>query len=52
MGQFCFDNEEGVADLCRREPNPNTDSLVPFLLNEAGEEKGICPDFLQEAVSR
>lgn len=41
-----------MADLCRREPNPATDSLVPFLLNEAGEEKGICPDFLREAVSR
>lgn len=36
----------------RREPNPLTDSLTPYLLNEAGEDKGICPDFLVEAVSR
>jgi ubiquitin conjugation factor E4 B len=26
--------------------------LVPHLLLDAGEDKGICPDFLAEAVSR
>lgn len=41
-----------MANLRRRNPNPLTDSLTPYLLNEAGEDKGICPDFLQEAVSR
>lgn len=35
-----------------RDPNPATDSLTPYFLFEAGEEKGICVDFLQEAVSR
>lgn len=42
----------GMADLFRREPNPNTDSLTPYLLNEPGEDRGICPDFLTEAISR
>ena len=52
MGQFDFEDVVGVADLFRREPNPNTDSLTPYLLNEAGEDKGICPDFLAEVISR
>jgi hypothetical protein len=38
--------------ISSREPNPTTDSLTPYFLFEAGEEKGICLDFLQEAVSR
>lgn len=37
---------------CSREPNPDTDSLTPYLLFEAAEDRGICPDFLIEAVSR
>ncbi|KAH6674589.1 ubiquitin elongating factor core-domain-containing protein [Halenospora varia] len=41
-----------MPELFSREPNPLTDSLTPYLLNEAGEDKGICPDFLVEAVSR
>jgi ubiquitin conjugation factor E4 B len=52
MGQFEFEDVMGVADRFRREPNPNTDSLTPYLLNEAGEDRGICPDFLTEAISR
>jgi ubiquitin conjugation factor E4 B len=35
-----------------RDPNPATDSLTPYLLFEAADDKGICLDFLQEAVSR
>lgn len=35
-----------------RDPNPATDSLTPYFLFESGEEKGICLDFLREAVSQ
>jgi ubiquitin conjugation factor E4 B len=35
-----------------RDPNPATDSLTPYFLFDGGEEKGICLDFLQEAVAR
>ncbi|KAI9643362.1 Ubiquitin conjugation factor E4 [Ciborinia camelliae] len=41
-----------MPDIFQRETNPMTDSLIPFLLFEPGEDKGICPDFLEEAVSR
>ncbi|TVY83127.1 Ubiquitin conjugation factor E4 [Lachnellula suecica] len=41
-----------MPELYGRDANPNTDSLTPYLLNEAGEEKGICRDFLIEAISR
>src|SRR4051812_46452603 len=40
------------ANLLSREPNPTTDFLTPYFLFEPGEDKGICPDFLEEAVSR
>lgn len=36
----------------RREINLNTDALTPYFLLEPGEDKGICPDFLEEAVAR
>ena len=36
----------------RRDPNPATDSLTPYLLHESADDRGICPDFLAEAVSR
>lgn len=43
----------GISDKnYSREPNVATDSLTPYLLFEAAEDKGICPDFLIEAVSR
>lgn len=35
-----------------REPNPATDSLTPYLILDPEDEKGICYDFLTEAVSR
>ena len=38
--------------LFSRDANPATDSLTPYLLFEAGEDKGICADFLVEAVHR
>ncbi|TVY30586.1 Ubiquitin conjugation factor E4 [Lachnellula hyalina] len=48
---YCIFSVE-VPELFGREPNPNTDSLTPYLLNEAVEDRGICPDFLTEAISR
>ncbi|TVY49995.1 Ubiquitin conjugation factor E4 [Lachnellula occidentalis] len=48
---YCIFSVE-VPELFGREPNPNTDSLTPYLLNEPGEDRGICPDFLTEAISR
>lgn len=38
--------------LISREPNEETDTLVPYLLLEAEEDRGICPEFLAEAVAR
>lgn len=35
-----------------RDPNPNHDSLVPYLLRAHDNEDGICLDFFDEAVSR
>ncbi|KAF4624671.1 hypothetical protein G7Y89_g13498 [Cudoniella acicularis] len=39
-----------MPELYGRETNPSTDSLTPYLLNDAAEDKGICPDFLLEAA--
>ncbi|OTB04059.1 hypothetical protein M426DRAFT_321157 [Hypoxylon sp. CI-4A] len=35
-----------------RDPNPNHDSLVPYLLRNSENDDGICLDFFGEAVSR
>ncbi|KAL7623730.1 Ubiquitin conjugation factor E4 [Parahypoxylon ruwenzoriense] len=35
-----------------RDPNPNHDSLVPYLLRHHDNDDGICLDFFTEAVSR
>lgn len=41
-----------VIDFSRREPNPNHDSLVPYLLRGVTDEGGICLDFIREAIKR
>ncbi|KAK7981070.1 hypothetical protein PG989_013527 [Apiospora arundinis] len=41
-----------MPELFGREPNPNHDSLVPYLLRNAEVEDGICLDFFNEAVER
>jgi ubiquitin conjugation factor E4 B len=41
-----------MPELFGREPNQETDSLTPFLLLDPEDERGICADFLVEAVSR
>ncbi|ROV97088.1 hypothetical protein VMCG_07455 [Cytospora schulzeri] len=41
-----------LPDLFSREPNPQHDTLVPYLLRDIDHDNGICLDFLQEAVSR
>jgi ubiquitin conjugation factor E4 B len=35
-----------------REPNPQHDTLVPYLLRDIDHDDGICLDFFSEAVSR
>ncbi|KAI0865512.1 ubiquitin fusion degradation protein 2 [Xylaria cubensis] len=35
-----------------RDPDPNHDSLVPYLLRNHDNEDGVCLDFFTEAVSR
>ncbi|XXG97398.1 hypothetical protein Hte_003699 [Hypoxylon texense] len=35
-----------------RDPNPDHDALVPYLLRNHDNEDGICYDFFSEAVSR
>ncbi|KAJ2983669.1 hypothetical protein NUW58_g6211 [Xylaria curta] len=35
-----------------RDPNPDHDSLVPYLLRNHDNEDGVCLDFFTEAVSR
>jgi ubiquitin conjugation factor E4 B len=35
-----------------RDPNPQHDTLVPYLLNEVDSENGLCMDFFGEAVAR
>lgn len=37
---------------CSRDPDPNHDSLVPYLLRHHDNEDGVCLDFFTEAVSR
>lgn len=41
-----------LPDLFGREPKPDHDTLVPYLLRDMEHESGLCLDFLQEAVSR
>ena len=38
--------------ISSREPNPQHDSLMPYLLREVDNEHGLCMDFLNEAMSR
>ncbi|KAI1634569.1 ubiquitin elongating factor core [Biscogniauxia mediterranea] len=41
-----------MPELFSREPNPNHDSLVPYLLRHHENEEGICLDFFTEAAMR
>ncbi|KAI9170938.1 Ubiquitin conjugation factor E4 [Paramyrothecium foliicola] len=38
--------------LYGREPNPNHDTLVPFLLRSVTDDGGLCFDFIREAIKR
>ncbi|KAK0704848.1 ubiquitin elongating factor core-domain-containing protein [Lasiosphaeris hirsuta] len=53
--RLCFSNcifALTMPELFSREPNPNHDSLVPYLLREVEHESGLCMDFITEAVAR
>ncbi|KAK4451827.1 ubiquitin conjugation factor E4 [Podospora aff. communis PSN243] len=41
-----------MPELFSREPNPQHDTLVPYLLREVEHESGLCMDFFGEAVAR
>ena len=41
-----------VSSVASREPNPQHDTLVPYLLREVDNEQGLCMDFLTEAMAR
>ncbi|KAI9734736.1 MAG: hypothetical protein M1818_006723 [Claussenomyces sp. TS43310] len=41
-----------VPELFGREPNPATDSLLPYLLRDPDDDHGLCHDFLTESISR
>jgi ubiquitin conjugation factor E4 B len=38
--------------LYGREPNPDHDTIVPFLLRSVTHDDGICFDFIREAIKR
>ncbi|KAI0200542.1 ubiquitin fusion degradation protein 2 [Astrocystis sublimbata] len=53
--RLCFSNcifALTMPEYFGREPNPNHDSLVPYLLRNHDNEDGVCLDFFTEAVSR
>ncbi|KAL2263711.1 hypothetical protein VTK26DRAFT_5467 [Humicola hyalothermophila] len=53
--RLCFSNcifALTVPELFSREPNPQHDTLVPYLLREVENEEGLGMDFIGEAVSR
>src|SRR3712207_2795192 len=35
-----------------REPNPEHDTIAPYLLRSPVDEEGICLDFIKEAIKR
>lgn len=40
------------AFLFSREPNPEHDTIAPYLLRSPIDEEGICFDFIKEAIKR
>ncbi|KFA49317.1 hypothetical protein S40293_04161 [Stachybotrys chartarum IBT 40293] len=38
--------------LYNREPNPDHDTLVPYLLRAVNDDNGLCFDFIREAIKR
>ena len=41
-----------LGSLSSREPNPEHDTLLPYILRDLDHDIGLCYDFFQEAVSR
>ncbi|CAM1510471.1 Fc.00g008060.m01.CDS01 [Cosmosporella sp. VM-42] len=38
--------------LYGREPNPNHDTLMPYILKGVQDENGLCQDFIKEAIKK
>ena len=49
---MCWNENGLVWQIYSRESNQVTDSLTPYLILDPEDERGICNDFLVEAVSR
>lgn len=41
-----------MIDSSSREPNPEHDTLVPYILRDVEHDNGLCYEFFQEALSR
>jgi ubiquitin conjugation factor E4 B len=41
-----------MLSLFSREPNPEHDTIAPYLLRSPIDEEGICLDFIKEAIKR
>ncbi len=53
MGSWDFHNYcVVISNFSSREPNPLLDSLHPYFLLDAGDDKGICYEFLEELDKR
>ncbi|KAB5586053.1 putative ubiquitin fusion degradation protein [Coniochaeta sp. 2T2.1] len=53
--RICFSNcifAVTMPELFSREPNPQHDTLVPYILRDVEHEQGLCYEFFVEAVSR
>lgn len=53
--RICFSNcifAVTMPELFSREPNPEHDTLVPYILRDIDHDHGLCSEFFQEALSR
>lgn len=41
-----------LTAVCRRDPDPRHDTLVPYLLKGVLDDNGLCFNFIQEAIKR
>ena len=41
-----------TREFLSREPNPQHDTLAPYLLKGVQEDNGLCFDFIREAIKR
>lgn len=50
---LCYYREfQLIIDATSREPNPQHDTLTPYILRGVEHDNGLCYEFFQEALSR